>query len=259
MKNLTSFVPTLCSLFGISAPRLAHSPAFHEFADPIKNSERSISKALIFCPDAFGVHALQHLPELERRLNASSTHQVALESVFPPVTPVCFASLFTGAQPEAHGIRKYEKPRLACDTVFDAFIRAGQKVAIVAVAGSSVDAIFRGRSLDYFSMPYDPLVTMKALELIRSGEHDLIIAYHQEYDDLLHDTSPFSELGVQALRHHVDTWEFFIRSCEAHWKNNFLVAFTPDHGAHTNSETGRGDHGELRPEDMDLRHFFYLK
>jgi hypothetical protein len=245
----------LSLLFRITPPTLSQSLALSE----IHTAEnQAIQKALIFCPDAFGVHALKYCSDLESRLVASSTHQIALQSVFPPVTPVCFASLFTGALPEAHGIRKYEKPELQCDTVFDALIRAGKKVAIVAVAGSSVDMIFRGRRMDYFSMPYDPLVTMKTLELIQRGEHDLIVVYHQEYDDLLHDTNPFSELAIQALEHHVDSWELLIRACKREWKKDFLLAFTPDHGAHTDPNSGRGDHGENRPEDMDLRHFFYL-
>jgi hypothetical protein len=255
MKSLTSFAPTLARLMGISPPHLAVSEPFSELLE----SHGTIRKALIFCPDAFGVHALEHLPALEKRLRESSTQDVALESVYPPVTPVCFASLFTGALPDAHGIRKYEKPTLACDTIFDALLRAGKKIALVAVADSSVDKIFRGREMDYFSMSYDPLVTVKAHELIAAGNHDLIVAYHQEYDDLLHVTNPFSELAEKALEHHVESWEYFTRVCQKHWEKDFLVAFTPDHGAHTDARTGRGDHGELRPEDMSLRHFFYLR
>lgn len=253
--DLRSFVPTLTRLLGVQAPALASMEPFSEFYQ----TEPRVKRALIYCPDAFGVHALKHRPDFEERLKKASTHVIDLQSVFPPVTPVCFASLFTGGSPEEHGIRKYEKPVLACDTVFDSLIRANKKVAIVAVAGSSVDQIFRGRALDYFSMPYDPLVSVKALELMKSQEHDVIVAYHQEYDDLLHDTTPFSELATQALSHHVDSYEFLVRSARDLWKSDFLVAFTPDHGAHTDSKTGKGDHGELRPEDMDLRHFFHLE
>jgi hypothetical protein len=36
---------------------------------------------------------------------------------------------------------------LACDTVFDALVRAGKKVAIVAVRDSSIDLIFRDLKL----------------------------------------------------------------------------------------------------------------
>ncbi len=259
-KDLRSFVPTLSKLLHTPAPALASSDPFEEL---VGAHRKPIQRALIYCPDAFGLHALKHLPSLEKRLENSSTHTVELQSVFPPVTPVCFATLFTGASPTEHGIRKYEKPVLACDTLFDSLIRAGKKIAIVAVAGSSVDQIFRGRSLDYFSMPYDPLVTMKTHELMKAQEHDVIVAYHQEYDDLLHDTTPFSELALKALERHVESWEFFVRSSREIWKNDFLVAFTPDHGAHIDPKTGRGNHGELlgeqSPEDMNLRHFFYLQ
>ena len=40
--------------------------------------------------------------------------------------------MYTGAQPEVHGIRKYEKPVIRIDTLWDALVRAGKKAAIVA-------------------------------------------------------------------------------------------------------------------------------
>ena len=33
----------------------------------------------------------------------------SLSSMFPPVTPVCFASMYSGLEPQHHGIMKYEK------------------------------------------------------------------------------------------------------------------------------------------------------
>src|SRR5258706_14345046 len=54
-----------------------------------------------------------------------------------------------------HGIKRYERPVLSCDTIFDALARAGKKVAIVAVRDSSIDLIFRERPIDYFSPTYD--------------------------------------------------------------------------------------------------------
>lgn len=216
------------------------------------------TKALIFAPDAFGFHALEHFPELHQRLQEMSTHEVKLTAVVPPVTPVCFGSLFTGATPAQHGIDTYKKPILKCDTVFDALIRAGKKVAIVAVKNSSVDTIFRERSLDYFSMDYDPLVTVKALELLEKNTHDVVVVYHQEYDDLLHDTGPFSEMAHWALDRHVKTYDLLIRKVKNVWKENYVIAFTPDHGGHADPKTGLGDHGVDCAEDMDLRHFYVL-
>ncbi|MBC7538802.1 MAG: alkaline phosphatase family protein [Bacteriovorax sp.] len=254
IHTLRSFTPTLCEAMDIPLPEYAIANPYLD----LKNFKGKIKKALIFCPDAFGFHALKKIPELHNALNESSTHEVELLSIFPPKTPVCFASLFTGGTPDEHGIKEYEKPVLKCDTLFDSLIRAGKKVAIVAVKNSSIDLIFRGRSLDYFSMDYDPLVSAKALELLTKNEHDVIIVYHQEYDDLLHDSGLFSELAVNALHHIVESWKLLTREALKAWKNDFCVAFTPDHGGHISSD-GLGDHGENIPEDMELRHFFYLK
>lgn len=254
MKSLRSFTPTLCELMNITLPEFATEPAYLKVDDKLG----TIKKALIFCPDAFGVHAFKKCPELYQQMQLSSTHETELYSIFPPTTPVCFASLFSGGTPEEHGIKQYQKPVLKCDTLFDALIRAGKKVAIVAVKNSSIDLLFRERPLDYFSMDYDPLVSAKALELLAKNEHDVIVVYHQEYDDLLHDSGLFSELAINALHHHVESWKLLVKEALKAWKEDFCVAFTPDHGGHIN-EYGLGDHGIDCPEDMELRHFFYLK
>lgn len=246
--DLRSFTPSLCQALGVGLPEFAQRKPYLE-THPAK-------KALLFCPDAFGFHALKKRPDLYSRLQESSTQEVALQSVFPPKTPVCFASLFTGASPEQHGIRRYEKPVLTCETIFDVLVKAGKKVAIVAVKDSSIDKIFRERAIDYFSPTYDPLVTAKALELLRAGEHDVIVVYHQEYDDLLHSTGPFSPLALRALERHVESWEMLVAEAKKSWGKNYFLSFTPDHGGHLDEATGRGDHGDDRADDMELRHFF---
>jgi len=110
--------------------------------------------------------------------------EVEMKSVLPTYTPVCFSSMFTGAQPDVHGIRKYEKPVLSCDTIFDAFARAGKKPAIVAVKNSSIDLVFRNRKIDYYSEEYDPQVEARALKLIETDNYDFILVYHQEVQEI---------------------------------------------------------------------------
>jgi predicted AlkP superfamily pyrophosphatase or phosphodiesterase len=255
MKHtLRSFSTTLCDAMGINPPELATQPGYLD----LDRRAGKIKKALIYCPDAFGYHALKKFPQLHSEIAHSSTHEIELQSIFPSVTPVCFASLFTGGTPQEHGIVKYDKPILTCDTVFDALIRAGKKVAIIAVKNSSIDILFKNREIDYFSMDYDPLVSVKALELLQNNVHDVIVVYHQEYDDLLHDSGLFSELAERALEHHAESWEMLVRKAKKAWTEDFLVAFTPDHGGHIDPATGMGDHGNDSPEDMELRHFFYL-
>jgi hypothetical protein len=181
-----------------------------------------------------------------------------LRSMTPPKTPVCFASMFSGAFPETHGIRRYERPVLRLPTLFDAFIGAGLKVAIIAVKDCSIDMIFRERDIEYYSEPYDPEVTERTLEILRADRHDLVVCYHQAYDDTLHRAGPYAEEAVEAARNHAADYERLCAAAAGSWRaHDHVVVATPDHGGHeVKGPEPRGDHGEDIPEDMDVVHFW---
>jgi hypothetical protein len=257
--SLANFPATACSLCGIPFPAYANPEPYAEVnghANEVLGGP-VIRRMLVYAPDAIGMHLYRRYPDDFSQVNRLAPIVTKLSSMVPPKTPVCFASMFTGAMPEQHGIRRYERPALACDTLFDALIRSGRRVAIVAVENSSIDLIFRGRELDYFSESYDEHVTAAALELIARNEHDFILAYHQEYDDWLHETEPFSTQCLAAFRRHLGSFVRLVQAAEESWTDSHWAAcFTPDHGAHLNAATGRGDHGEDIPEDMELIHFW---
>jgi hypothetical protein len=165
--------------------------------------------------------------------------------------------MFTGAPPEAHGIRAYERPVLECDTLFDALIRSGKRPAIVSVKDASADIIFRGREMEYYSEPADGEVTVRAMDLIESDGHDLMLVYHQEYDDILHESEPFGRSALAAAGRHVEAFAELAALARECWAGRSgLVIFAPDHGAHVDPGTGRGTHGDDIPEDMEVLHFF---
>ncbi len=143
---------------GVERPKLADQRFLPEVIRAAR--ERSVAgtvqKSLVFAPDAIGAGLFEKHRSMFDEVLLHAPLRVSLRSVFPPKTPICWASMFTGAPPEVHGIRKPEKPVLQCDTLFDALVRAGKKVAIIAVADSSMERIFRERDLDYFAEPYDP-------------------------------------------------------------------------------------------------------
>jgi hypothetical protein len=259
MSSIASITPNVCGMFGIPAPALAEEPAVDVV---IQHAARAlgtaaISRCLLYCPDALGDQIWSRHPDHVAAIAACAPQQINVRSVVPSVTPVCFASIFTGASPERHGIRKYERPVLTCDTLFDAMIRADKRVAIVAVRDSSVDLLFRGRSLDYFSEAYDREATERALSVIAEDSHHLVVVYHQEYDDLLHKTDPHSDVCLQAAANHVQSFRLLAKAAHQAWlAHNRAIIFAPDHGAHTDSATGRGDHGLDIPEDMSLRHWY---
>lgn len=219
--------------------------------------DRPAEKCLLYAPDAIGLDVYREHTALFESAREYAPFEVPLRTVYPPKTPVCFASMFTGALPEAHGIRRYEKPVLRCDTLFDALIRAGMRVAIVAVERSSIDLVFRGREVDYFSEKYDREVTSRAVGLLDAAGHDVIVAYHQEYDDTLHDTTPRSARALRALKNHAESFATLSKAAAGSWRRfNHLIAFTPDHGAHVDVKTGHGTHGDDIDEDMNVLHLY---
>jgi hypothetical protein len=100
-------------------------------------------------------------------------------------------------------------------------------------------------------------VLSRTLELIGADRHNLIVAYQQEYDDTLHREHPESVGAMDAVRRHVDGFVSLAAVAKAAWgAHRYLIAFSPDHGAHYDPATGTGAHGDDVPEDMEVTHFF---
>lgn len=260
--SIASLTPTVCDLFGVAPPAPCNHPPLASvraaFAASLGDSP--IQRCLVYCPDALGDHLWSRFPEQRSAIEQYCPHRVSLCAAFPPKTPVCFASVFTGASPDVHGIRRYEKPVLACETLFDVLVRSERKVAIVAVESSSIDLLFRNRPIDYFSEPYDPDVTARALEVLADDAHDLVVVYHQEYDDQVHQTQPFSESCIAAMNHHVESVATLIAAATDAWKGRpWAGVVAPDHGAHLDPETQRGDHGADVVEDMAVSHWYVVR
>lgn len=122
------------------------------------------------------------------------------------------------------------------------------------VGGSAGD-----RELDYFSEKYDPEVTNRTLQLLEADSHDFVLAYHQEYDDTLHRTTPRASVAIEAMRRHVASFVRLAQAADKSWGSyHRVLGFVPDHGGHIDPETGKGAHGIDTPEDMDVQHFYGL-
>ncbi len=216
-----------------------------------------VKKLLVYAPDAIGRLVISKFPAAFTGMENAGFLKFPLQSVFPSKTPVCYASMFSGLAPAAHGITQYEKPVLARRTIFDALPAFGMRTAIVAVKNSSIDLIFRGRQADYFSEAYDPGVTARALELVSAGRHDCIVAYHQGYDDRLHAADPWDESARAEIEKHVRSFRELADAFDKKWGGLPRAAlFAPDHGGHIDPATGKGTHGADIPEDMEIAHFW---
>ena len=257
MLDVGSVTSTVCELFGVPRPADCVAPPFSEVA--AFAARRTVKKILVFAADAIGAHLVRAYPEAFEPVARHAPTSVLASAVMPSVTPVCFASMFTGAPPDIHGIRKSERPTLTCDTLFDALSRTGRRVAIVAVKNSSIDLIFRNRRIDYFSGTYDKEVVEQTLNLIAEDQHDFILAYQQEYDDKIHATAPRSPEALRAMANHVRNFDRVARAARERWATtSHAVAFVSDHGTHIDATTGRGTHGSNMADDLEVRLFWGL-
>lgn len=255
--SITGTAATIATLLGAESPRCAEKPISHvlEFALRAFGKARA-DRVFMYNPDAIAMWIFQKYTELFEGVFKNTQLGLPLKTVMPSVTPVCFASMYTGAVPAIHGIQSYTKPVLKTDTVFDALIRAGKKPVIVATEGDSMSKIFLEREMDYFFYPSVDECNEKAFELIEKDEYDLIALYNGNYDGKMHKFSPEGTEAIDALKANVKAFEAIGESIRTHWKNrDAALFFAPDHGCHE-IDGGLGSHGLEMPEDMNIMHFY---
>ena len=108
---ITSVTSTVCRLFGIETPAdIAESNNFITSIAEKKLASKTIDRAVLYNPDAVALWLYQKYTEKFTDAAIRSDLAIPMLSVMPSVTPVCFASMYTGVMPDVHGIKKYEKP-----------------------------------------------------------------------------------------------------------------------------------------------------
>ena len=213
-------------------------------------------RAFFYNPDAIGMWLYrkyqERFSELEKRIQL----RMKIHTVYPPVTPVCFGTMYTGLAPQKHGIMKYRKPVLQVDTVFDYLVKAGKKAAIISTEGDSISRIFLGRNIDYFIYPTVEECNDKALDLIEKDKYDLMVLYNGNYDYMMHRFGPEGSRALEALDQNIEMFlKIYDRIKESWKKHPAVLAFAPDHGCHRKFMF-MGSHGAEIPADMETIHFY---
>ncbi|MBQ0070534.1 MAG: alkaline phosphatase family protein, partial [Spirochaetales bacterium] len=216
----------------------------------------TVDRVFVFNPDAVAEWVYEKKMELFQPLLDNLDKNLSMRSVMPSVTPVCFASMYTGLQPKDHGIEAYVKPVLKCRTVFDELIENGRRVSIVSTEGDSISKIFLERKLDYFIYSTKEECNRKALKLIEEDQHDLIVLYNGDYDYYMHRFTPLGRRSIRALKENIETFlQIEEKIKEASKGHRTALAFAPDHGCHF-ALFPPGNHGKDQPSDMHIRHFW---
>lgn len=213
-------------------------------------------RAVLYHADAVGQYIWQKYTNLFAPVYKYTSMAIPFLSTVESVTPVAHASMYTGLDPEGHGIQTYTRPQLECVTLYDLWIKEGKKVAIVAQEDSTFLHIFKGRKLDYFEEKNGLAVQEKALELIDTDQYDIISVHTFDYDNAAHAFGPESKQGLNAISLEAEGFQRIAKALENYrGKHKILLTYSPDHGQHL-TEGGTGSHGSKMLEDMNVLHFF---
>ena len=213
-------------------------------------------RVVAYHADAVGQYIWQKYPHLLAPVYANTTLALPFVSTVESVTPVAHASMYTGLDPEGHGIQTYVRPRLECSTLFDVLLAAGRRPVIIAQADSTFLHIFAGRSLPYFECANAMEVTEKAIEVIQSGEYDFVSIHTFDYDNAAHAYGPESREGLNAVALEAENFARIADTVRSTWPDErVLLTYSPDHGQHLTAG-GSGAHGSRMIEDMNILHFF---
>ena len=262
MYNLNS-LDTICGALtyamGIEPPKEAaqKNPELAAFIDRAFGGEKA-DRVVMYNPDAIGQWIYEKYPYFCRAMERFADVKIPLCSVMPSVTPVCFGTMYTGAQPDVHGIKKYEKPVITIDTLFDALIRAGKKIAVITYGDASIARIFLNREMDYFHFEEgrEEDANAKAVEVILADTYDFIVIYNGNYDGVMHKFGPESAEALGELRANCHFYGILCGLIEKHWKHhNTLVGFAMDHGCHE-IDGDCGSHGLDMEEDLNIVHTY---
>ena len=256
-RSLDGICAALADTIGIERPEYAAEPnaLLTEYVQS-KLGDKKADRIFMYNPDAIAEWIYNKYGMLAKEVGKYTEVAVPLCSVMPSVTPVCFGTMYTGAQPAVHGIRKYEKPIIAIDSIFDSLIRAGKKAAIVAQTNCSMSMIYQSRDMDYFIYDTIEEVNAKAVELILEDKYDFLAVYNGNYDSVMHKHGPESVEALAELRANAEAFAMFSRLIKNHWGgHDTLVGFAMDHGCHE-IDGGCGSHGLDMDEDLNIVHCY---
>lgn len=256
-NSLDTVCASLCYAIGVEPPVSASNgnDEMNAYIDDALKGKKA-DRLFIYNPDAVAQWVADKYSDYIKEVTELTQAQIPLKSVMPSVTPVCFGTFYTGVQPEVHGIQKYEKPVIKTDSFFDALIRQGKSVAIVAETKSSMSMIFLEREMDYYIYNTIAEVNAKAIELIAKDKYDVICVYNGNYDSLMHKFGPEGTRALAELRCNTEAFATFVHAIKHYWsEHNTFYGYAMDHGCHE-IDGECGSHGLDMEEDLNIRHYY---
>lgn len=262
--NLTGIRPAVEALLGLKTTRASDfdvKPVERVLTmAKLKFGERQqrvidCDRVFLYHPEGVASWVFENHISIFRPLTSRAGLTCDMAAMDPPLAPVCLASMYSGKEPEKHGVLSGRKP-VQINTVFDDLAAAGKRAAVICTVGDPAAQLFRDRNVDCFVYDKREHCNMKALELILEDRHDLIVLYNGNYNAVTHRRGPESRAALQTLRENVAEFCEIHDAIKKHWTgHNTVLGFAPDHGCHKKL-FGRGGHGTRTAEDMNIKHFY---
>ena len=127
--DMRSVAPTICKILGVRPPSSVETGPHEEVVRTMGHQERLVVVVI----DAFGVSTWTAIGKETPTFNAiADRYLLQLRSLMPTITPVNFATMLTGAGPDAHGIRDRTE-ELDLEHVFDVLREEGKSSATAAI------------------------------------------------------------------------------------------------------------------------------
>ena len=256
-NTLDTRCAALAYAMNITSPEYAASPTeelIHlvDTAFGVKRADR----LFMYNPDAIATWIIEKYSDFFDAVRATTTLELPFCTVMPSVTPVCFGTMYTGAQPAVHGITRYAKPVIKIDTLFDAMIRAGKACTIIADRECSMGKIYLEREMDYYYFDTCAEINAKVAQLILEDRYDFIAVYNGNYDSTMHKNGPEAPISLGKLSANTEAFATFAALIRDHRSmHNTLIGFAMDHGCHE-IDGNCGSHGLDMPEDLNITHFY---
>ena len=262
--SLDTLCAALCYAMGVEPPAQA-APANRDlcgYVDRVLGGKKA-DRLLMYNPDAIAQWIYEKYPDYFTEMVSRTELEIPFRTVMPSVTPVCFGTMYTGAQPAVHGIQEYEKPVIKIDTFFDALIRAEKKPVILSRGPCSMSKIFLEREMDYFIYDNYEDINAQAAQVMLEDRYDVVVIYNGNYDSRMHRVGPEDPQSLAEARCTVRTFGLLDALAQRAWKDHdTLVGFAMDHGCHEiepDENNGRcGSHGLDMPEDLNIFHRFQI-
>lgn len=256
---LESLAGALAYAMGVEPPKCAEkaNEDLTAYVDKCLAGQKA-DRVFIYNTDAIGQWMIEKYPYYSQELRERMELELPMRTVNPPKTPCAFGTMYTGAAPKVHGIEVYEKKLITIDTLFDALVRAGKKVAILSIKNYSMAVIFGERPIDYYFYSTWAEVNAKAVELVLKDEYDFILCYNAHFDDVMHKKGPESPEAIAQMGFNFHTFCMYDELIKNHWgHHNVLIGTGMDHGCHE-TEDGKGTHCEDSPRDRNIVHHYKI-